>query len=120
MVAEVTDTGSLVATVVVLTIMSALDVPTVRPVTMSVPPVAVRMRPAAAVPDANAVDALGKPLNVRTPPDEVPAGLFSVTENSTVAIPVVPTSSTPVAPIWVTTASSRAFLTAVVYTTVIG
>ena len=114
MVADVAVTGSLKATVVVLTMTSAPLVPTVNPVTMSVPPVAVRIRADAAVPAAIAVVFFGKPLNVSTPPEAVPAGLLRLNENKMVAMPDVPTSSTPVGPIDVTTAVSRASLTAVV------
>ena len=94
-------------------LMSEPDVPTVKPVTISVPPVAVRIRAAAAVPDAAAVAFLGKLENVNTPPDTVPAVASKVMVARIDAMPVVPISSTPVAPIWVTTADKRAFFTVV-------
>lgn len=94
---------------------SAPDVLTVSPVTMSVPAVAVRIRASAAVPVLSAeVSDFGKPENVNTPPEVVPAVEFRLMVANTDAIPEVPISKTPVAPIAVTTASSREFLTAVV------
>lgn len=105
---------------VLVKLMSEPDVPTVRPVTISVPPDAVRMRAAAAVPVASAlVSDFGKPENVKTPPEVVPAVEFNEIVAKIEAIPVVPISSTPVDPIAVTTASNRAFFTAGVYVTAI-
>tara|TARA_R110000868_G_scaffold115530_2_gene308435 strand:- start:753 stop:1082 length:330 start_codon:yes stop_codon:yes gene_type:complete len=62
------------------------DVPTVRPVTIAVPPV-LRNSARAAVPVADAATDSGTPDNVRTPPDTVPA----VADSAIVA-------RTPVAP----------------------
>jgi hypothetical protein len=92
-------------------LISEAEVPTVRPVTISVPPTAVRIRAAAAVPVPSAMSLLGKPLKVRTPPEDVPAEAFNVMVAKIAAIPEVPISITQVA---VTTASRRAFLTVVV------
>lgn len=101
-------------------LMSEPEVPTVRPVTTSVPPVAVLILASAAVPVLSAlVSDFGKPEKVSTPPDVVPAVEFSEIVAKIDAMLVVPISNTPVEPIAVTTASSRAFFTAVVYVTAI-
>ena len=95
--------------------MSAPDVPTVKPVIISVPPLAVLIRAAAAVPVLSAlVSDLGNPDKVSTPPDAPEAiGLPSAIVANTEAIDVVPISSTAVVPAAVVTASRRAFFTAV-------
>jgi hypothetical protein len=101
-------------------LISDADVPTVNPVTISVPPDAVLIRAAAAVPVASAdTSDLGNPENVRTALAAVPAVLFNAIVARTVPIDVVPISNTPVDPIAVETAVSRAFFTAVVYVTAI-
>src|SRR5574340_1016574 len=104
-------------------LMSDPDVPTVRPVIISVLLLS-RILAAAAVPVASAdVSDFGNPDNVNTPPDAAAAdGSFSVIVASTVSIAVVPISSFPAAApasICAVTASRRAFFTAVVYVTAI-
>lgn len=114
MVAEFMVTVCPVMIEVLSRFISEPEVPTVKPVTMSVPPVAVLIRAAAAVPVAEAVTDLGKPENVNTALAAVPAVLFRETEAKILAMPVVPISRTPVVPMAVTTADKREFLTAVV------
>jgi len=81
-------------------LISDADVPTVRPVIISVPPDAVRILAAAAVPVASAeVSDLGKPEKVKIPPEVVPAGLPRAIVAKTVPMLVVPISSTPADPI---------------------
>jgi hypothetical protein len=99
-------------------IMSVPEVPTVRPVTISVPPVAVLILAAAAVPLASADVSDWGIVNVSTPLEAAgAAGLAKFIVASTAAMPVVPISRTPVVPIAEVTAFKRAFLTAVVYVT---
>jgi hypothetical protein len=98
---------------VLVKLMSDPEVPTVNPVTMSVPPEVVLIRAAAAVPELSAlVSDFGKLENVKTPPDVVPAVESKAIVAKIDAILVVPISRTPVAPIAVTTASKREFFTA--------
>lgn len=100
---------------VLVRLISEPEVPTVNPVTISVPPDDVRILAAAAVPVASAlVSDFGNPENVSTPPDVVPAVEFKAIVARMVPIAEVPISNTPVAPIAVTTASNLAFFTAVV------
>lgn len=115
MVAELIVTVWPAVILVLVKLISDPDVPTVSPVTISVPSVAVLILAAAAVPVLAAlVSDFGKPEKVSTPLDAVPAVEFRVMVAKIDAIPVVPISNTPVVPIAVTTAVNREFFTAVV------
>jgi len=97
--------------------MSVPDVPTVSPVMMSVPPDAVLIRAAAAVPELSALasEIASAQSMVRMPLAAAGAiGFVSANVARIEAMPADPISNTAVAPAAVVTASSRAFFTAVV------
>ena len=87
--------------------------PTVNPVTTSaLAPVLIRAA-AAGAHVAEAATVFGNPENDNTPAETVPAVAFNVNVAQMVAMPAVPISSLPDAPMSVTTAVSREFLVAV-------
>jgi hypothetical protein len=103
--------------------MSAPDVPTVKPEATTVPELSSR-RALFAVPVASATSDKGRPENERAPEDTVPTGLFKtiVARAEVIEPPAVaaePITSFAPLPKAVTTAERRVFLTVVEYVTAI-